>query len=261
MNSSTPTSASGTGVRGTRRERQHQATLEEILDVARGLLSAPGGLSLRAIAQEMGMTAPALYRYVGSYQELVTALALDIDRRTTETFLVPAAASQPADDPAARITAAAVAFRRWALEHKEEFDVVFTNTDATPVCADGALQHDSASGALFTELLLQVWQKYQFPIVSLDDLDPALVEVLRDPAMPGDHSEIPDEFRGLIWTFMRSWAALYGTVTLEVFGHLDPRIIASGALFREMFEDQARMLGMTEELPRLRALTAELLAR
>ena len=51
--------------------------------------------------------------------------------------------------------------------------------------------------------------------------------------------------------------ALYGTVTLEVFGHLDPRLIESGAVFRAMLEDQAANLGLTEEMSRLRPLIAE----
>ena len=43
----------------------------------------------------------------------------------------------------------------------------------------------------------------------------------------------------------------YGTVTLEVFGHCDPRIIGSGALFRAMLAQQAELLGIADELPRL----------
>ena len=34
----------------------------------------PDALTLRAIAREMGMTAPALYRYFGSHEDLVVAV-------------------------------------------------------------------------------------------------------------------------------------------------------------------------------------------
>lgn len=241
----------------SRRDRQRQSTRDEIVAVSRELLVEPSGISLRSIAQRMGITAPALYRYVASHQDLMNLLAIEIDRAATHDYLEPAVSSQAADDPAAQITCAAIAFRTWALAHKEEFGVVFANTDADPVCADGSLQADSASGALFTALLTAIWQKYQFALPSLEELEPALVEVLHDPVMPGDHDSLPDEYRGLIWIFMRSWAALYGTVTLEVFGHLDPRIIESGVLFQQMFEDQARLLGLADELPRLRRLIAE----
>ena len=72
----------------TRRDRLRAATIEEIIATARRLLvtSGPEAVSLRAIAREMGMTAPGLYRYFGSHEELVrhviagifTELAQDI---------------------------------------------------------------------------------------------------------------------------------------------------------------------------------------
>jgi Tetracyclin repressor-like, C-terminal domain len=182
------------------------------------------------------------------------AVAVGIDQAMTREWLEPACAAQPEDDPAARVAVAALAFRAWALSHREEFNIVFANTDIVAMCADDSLKSDLPSAGLFTELLGQIWMKYQFPVPSLDEMDPALVEVLRNPQMPMDTSVIPDELRGMIWVFIRSWAALYGTVTLEVFGHLDPRIIESGAMFRQMFVDQASLLGLTDELPRLREL-------
>ena len=57
-----------------------------------------------------------------------------------------------------------------------------------------------------------------------------------------------------------AWAGLYGTVTLEVFGHIDPRIVDKALLFRAMLEDQAIPLGLADELPRLRELMARMLA-
>ncbi len=245
----------------TRRDRQRLATLDEIVVAARDLLAESKDLSLRSVAQRMGLTAPALYRYVSSYDELLRLVAMGLDTRMTEELLVPARDSQPDDDPAAQITCAAVAFREWALTRKQEFGVVFANLDVVSICSDPALsrtlQAAAPSGILFTDLLTRIWQKYQFPIPAMDSLEPGLAEVLRDPVIPADTEAIPDEFRGLIWVFMRSWAALYGTVTLEVFGHLDPRIIESGVLFRQMFEDQATLLGMEAELPRLRLLAVE----
>ena len=93
----------------------------------------------------------------------------------------------------------------------------------------------------------------------LDDLDPDLVEILRDPVVPADLTGVPDELRPLIWLLERAWAGLYGTVTLEVFGHIDPRIVDKALLFRAMLEDQAVPLGLTDELPRLRELMTTLL--
>ena len=236
----------------TRRERQRQATLEEIVAVARDLLTDPSGLSLRAVAQRMGITAPALYRYVASYQDLVRLAAAHVDAETAK-LLVAARDSQPDDDPAAQILCVAFAFRRWALGHREEFGLVFTN----PATAHAEHPHDipdAQTGLVFTELLARLWEKYRFPVPGPDDLDPAVVEALADPVMPLEAGRIPDSARGVLWVFIRSWVACYGTVTMEVFGHCDPRIIESGALFREMLVSQSEMLGITAELPRLQPL-------
>ncbi|WP_067432477.1 TetR/AcrR family transcriptional regulator [Nocardioides jensenii] len=242
-----------------RRERQRQATLDEIVEASRAILAAGGELSLRAVAQRMGMTAPALYRYVASYQDLLRVVAIGIDAAMAREFLEPARDSQPEDDPAARITAAALAFRRWALASRNEFSVVFANMDVASLCLDPTLVETtlakvSASGVLFNDLLVEIWQKYDTPYPELADLDDDLVEILRDPIMPGAPVEIPDDLRGLLWVFTQSWAALYGTVTLEVFGHIDPRMISTGVLFRQMFRTQAGILGLADELPRLEPL-------
>ena len=65
-----------------RRERQRAATVEEIKEVARGLMRDQGTTEVRFtdIAKEMGMTAPALYRYYADRDELLTALITDAYR-------------------------------------------------------------------------------------------------------------------------------------------------------------------------------------
>ena len=99
------------------------------------------------------------------------------------------------------------------------------------------------------------------PYPALADLPPDVAAALEDPLLPIDLDLLPPDGRGLLWVFMSSWAALYGTVTLEVFGHLDPRIIESGAMFAAMVHDQMERLGMDAERERLEALLAAELAR
>lgn len=229
-------------------------TLQRIVDSARRLVTAHGEMSLRSVARELGMTAPALYRYAASHEELVRVVGLAIDA-DIGARLTAAADRQPADDPAARLVAATVEFRRWALENREEFGLVFTNVDVD--CVD---PHAPAScGMTFAGLMLEVWEKYRFPIPELDDLDPALAAILRSPDGPADLKGVPDDKLGLVWILQRAWAHLYGTVTLEVYRHIDPRIVDHGLLFRSMVEEQVAPLGLADELPRLRRLVDSLL--
>ena len=242
----------------SRRERQRQATIDEIVAAGRSLLAEPGALSLRAVAQRVGMTAPALYRYVDDYQGLVHLLTVDIEAETAK-LLEDARDSQPDDDPAAQIIKAAIAFRHWALTSRDEFALVFANP-GTSVDDPQKLMEEHATGFVFTELLVKLWQKYDFPLPRLEDLDPLVVETLDDPMVPAKVDDLPESARTLVWIFMQSWAQLYGTVTLEVFGHCDPRIIQSAAMFRSMLVNQAELLGISHEIERLMPLVDRWLA-
>ena len=244
----------------TRRERQREATYDEIVRAARELLAEASELSLRAVAAKMGMTAPALYRYVASYQELVDLVAFEIDKAATEAFTA-AAARMPADDPGAQLLAAAVAFRRWALTSPREFTLVFANPLADTSCARRELLTTATSGHFFNGLLMDVWLQRGFAHPTLDELDPAVAESLADPLIPIDLDRVPDDHRGLLWVFIRAWASLYGTVTLEVFGHLDPRVIESGAVFAAMVREWMPRLGLADEEDHYDALLVAELAR
>ncbi|MDP3894453.1 TetR/AcrR family transcriptional regulator [Nocardioides sp.] len=243
-----------------RRERQREATYDEIVSTSRALLNESGELSLRALAARMGMTAPALYRYVANYQELVDLVAFEIDKAATVEFRA-SAERHPDDDPAARLVAASVAFRRWALTHPREFTLVFANPIADSSCVRRELLTAATSGHYMNGLLLEIHERYDFPIPALEDLDPTLREVVVEPLIPIDVSLVPMEERGMLWLFMRAWASLYGVVTLEVFGHMDPRVIEGAAMFRDMITQWIPRLGMADEAERLVALLDAELAR
>lgn len=242
----------------TRRERQRQATYDEIVSVARGLLRKNEALSLRGIAGVMGLTAPALYRYVDSYQELLMLVCRAVFHDVVAALTV-ARLRHPDDDPAAQILASAVAFRRWAMDNPAEFGLVFANPQ-TAESTSLKLQPGSggaAFGEFFADIYGRLWDRYRFPIPADGELDPAVLETLQEQQGLGTLAcDFPGLPIGLSWIFIRAWARLYGTVTLEVFRHLDAAIIDSGALFRAMLEDNGRELGFGDDWPRLRELVA-----
>lgn len=86
----------------------------EIVAVARELLEDGGwdAVTMRAIAERMGIRAPSLYKHVAGKDELRTALVAGAFVETAEVFATAVEAA--ADSPLAAI---AVAYRRWALEH------------------------------------------------------------------------------------------------------------------------------------------------
>lgn len=244
----------------TRREKQREATYDEIVAVSAELLAEGADLSLRAVAGRMGMTAPALYRYVANYQQLVDLVAFELDKAATAQWAA-AAERFPEDDPAARLTVACVRFRNWALTKPREFALVFANPIAEADSHRRELLTVSTSGHYFTGLLWRVWEQRRFAYPTLDELDPVVRKAVLDPLIPAAVDHIPTEERGLLWIYMRSWSALYGVVTLESTGHCDPRVIESGQLFRATLLDWLPPLGLGDDRERLLAIMDEELAR
>ncbi len=243
----------------TRRERQREATFDEITRASRELLAEGAELSLRAVAGRMGMTAPALYRYVGSYQELVDLVAFEIDKAATETFAA-AADRLPEDDHAGRLVASATEFRMWALGNPREFGLVFANPIADAQCVRRETLTQAASGHLMTGQMRALWEHTHHPIPALDDLPTAVRESVLDPLIPAKVDDLAQEDRGLVWLFQQGWTTLYGVVALEVFGHMDPRIIESGEMFVHVVREFAPKLGLADDMDRLEEIIRERMA-
>jgi len=272
----TATAPTRTASAPTRRERQRAATYDEIVTVARRLLGGPEPLSLRAIAAEMGLTAPALYRYVDSYHELLMLVARSIFDDVIAA-MTTARDRYGDEDPAAQTIASSVAFRAWALAHPEEFGLIFANaaftepaepladaseTSTTPGQVDLSAEGGEGFGQFFSVIFERLWERYTFQVPADSELEPALLELLREQRATGTlPCDFPGRPLGLSWVFIRCWARLYGTVTLEVFKHMDHGVITSGTLFRSMLDDSGHDLGFGDDMPRLRTLTRQEMTR
>jgi AcrR family transcriptional regulator len=244
----------------TRRERQREATYDEITRASRELLAEGAELSLRAVASRMGMTAPALYRYVGSYQELVDIVAFEIDKAATATFAA-AADLLPEDDVAGRLVASTTEFRMWALANPREFTLAFANPIADAACLRRELLTMATSGHLMTGQMRALWEHNHHPIPPLDSLPPAVRAAVLEPLIPAKVDDLAVEDRGLVWLYMQGWTALYGVVALEVFGHMDPRIIESGDMFVHVVSEFAPKIGLADDVDRLEELIRARIAR
>ena len=242
----------------SRRDRQRAATVEEIIQTARRLLveSGPEAMSLRAIAREMGMTAPGLYRYFDSLEELhrhvcgsiFTELAQDI-HRAIQAAGAPAATP---DEMTAKLTlkliAACQEFRRWALNHRGEFALLFGVP--LPGLDDG--WYDVADecalefAGTFLTLFIELWATAPFPVYDAGDIDPGLREQLaRYREALG--TDLP---LGAVLTFLRGWTVLYGAVAMEVFGHTKFALDDATPMFEYTLGDLATLVGLRYPLDR-----------
>lgn len=252
-----------------RRDRLRAATMEEITATARRLLieQGPKAASLRAIAREMGMTAPGLYRYYNSREELLRHVVADMFRELSNDIRQAIAAAVPAPGSASAATtdgeraqrrahgalkliAACREFRCWALRHKEEYALLFgvplpglDDDGRFDIAQECALEF---AGTFYT-LFLQLWNAFRFPVPSDDEIDPELrTQLTRFRDKLGLSADLPT---GADLIFLRCWTLLYGAVSMEVFGHLGFALTDPAPMFELTLADLARLVGLEYPLP------------
>ena len=81
-------------------------------------------LSLRAIARELKITAPAIYNYFPDRDALVTALIIDAYKSFGDSQL-EARDAVPASKVVARMKAIGVAYRTWAHKYPQRYQLIF----------------------------------------------------------------------------------------------------------------------------------------
>lgn len=230
----------------TRRDRLRAATTEEIKQTARRLLvtRGPEAVSLRAIARDMGMTAPGLYRYFDSREVLIRGVVADIFHQLTTdvTRAIQDAGREHDGDLTKKMVASCREFRQWARLHRGEFALIFGSPlpgltdDPRDVADECGRQFAAVYFALFQEL----WTRNPFPVPAPEEIDPGLRGQLeRFGAIIG--SDLP---LGAILRFLRCWTKMYGAVSMEVFGHIGFALEDPAPMFDLTLAELAADLGL-----------------
>ncbi|GAB1642489.1 TetR/AcrR family transcriptional regulator [Krasilnikovia sp. MM14-A1259] len=204
-----------------RRERLRAETVAEIKETARRHLVAGGAasISLRAIARDMGLTAPAIYRYFANLDALILDIVTDLFEEL-RTAVEQTAVAHAEADPVARLGHMARGFRRWSLAHPAEFTLMFGSPVPGITQIGEACSPVNDAGARFGEIFFTVLAEIWGPRPAHEP-PPGLPEpALRDLFQPylelfGDRFPLP-----LVYQFMAAWTRLYGIVAMEVFGQL-----------------------------------------
>ncbi|SNR27632.1 transcriptional regulator, TetR family [Haloechinothrix alba] len=229
----------------------------EIRQTARALLSGYGadGVTLRAIARELGITAPALYRYYRSHSDLLEHLRRDIctELAAELTAHIAAAGEENGLD---QFFAALRGFRAWSLKHPQEFALVFASRRAD--VAGSATPLDEATEPFGRVFITSVWQVLSVHDVTVppDERVPralrpdvaafraALLELLASTT-----EERFDDTKltmGIAYLMVQYWTRIFGHVTLEVFGNVPMPTADPDAWFDAMLTDIAQELGLAD---------------
>ena len=242
----------------TTRERARAELTREIKEEARRQLAATGadGLSLRAVARELGMVSSALYRYYPSRDDLLTALIIDAYNALGDAAeRAIAGPASPAGTVAARErwVAACHAIRDWARSNPHEYALIYGSPvpgyrapEATigpaarvPLAFAGVIGDALAAGDLAPP-------PEALPVTGpLAEQAAALSAALSDPAgpakSPGALAMVPPD---ALVRAMIAWTQLYGMISFELFGQFVGSFEPADALFAHAAAQSAAFVGL-----------------
>src|SRR3954451_21322007 len=111
-------------VRGDRRARRRQETIDEILAIAEDVMSEDGvnGLSLSEVARRLGVKPPSIYKYFDSLMAIYDAL---FERGQRTNLEVMRAAMERAEPGLDALAAGLEANCRWCLAHPATAQLLF----------------------------------------------------------------------------------------------------------------------------------------
>jgi AcrR family transcriptional regulator len=228
----------------TARERVRAELIREITEIARRQLATEGaaGLSLRAVAREMGMVSSAIYRYFPSRDDLLTTLIID-GYNAVGAAVEKAEAACPAGEHAGRWLAACRAVRDWALSHPHEYALVYGSPVPGYQAPERTIGPASRAAAVFGKIIGDAYRAGSTadppgPLVPVPASFTPDAARLRDAILEG----VPDHIAAAA---LIAWSGLFGLVSFELFGQFE-NVVTDRAAF---FDHAAACLGRLAGLP------------
>jgi AcrR family transcriptional regulator len=174
-------------------------------------------LSLRAIARELKITAPAIYNYFPDRDALVTALIIDAYQSFGDSQL-EARDTLPVSDVRGRMTAIGIAYRTWAHTYPQRYQLIF----GTPIPGyEAPLMEVLPFGARSLSALVSVIEQLRVA---------GRLNVSSFPEVKEEYKagfDVWKKYGGDVHILSLSvamviWARVHGIVSLEIAGNLPP---------------------------------------
>jgi AcrR family transcriptional regulator len=208
--------------RPTLRERYRLQVRDEVKAIALRQLaeSGPAGISLNAIARELGVSGPALYRYITNRNELLTELVIDAHDDLADAIRVAVAKAAQGARP--RFQALARAFRGWALSQPDRYRLLY----AEPVPGyDAHVERIIAAGQASMNILVDILRSARdLPVPTLSRQ--LRSELARWASRRGIAIDAPTALHAVL-----VWSRLHGFVSLEIGGNFAGMGIDGASLF------------------------------
>jgi AcrR family transcriptional regulator len=189
-------------------------------------------LSLRAIARELGITAPAIYNYFADRDALVTALIADAftslgDSQSAILKRLPPGAH------ATRLTTLGIAYREWAIAYPQRYQLIF----GTPIPgyeADEEITLPAAAWAL-SALIETLQAAFLAGSLRVDRSAPMQFELTSMLSAWSEFAGGPDV--EVLYAALIIWSRVHGLVMMEIGGQMPSFISDPGVLYRREIEN------------------------
>jgi AcrR family transcriptional regulator len=188
-------------------------------------------LSLRAIARELGITAPAIYNYFPRRDDLVTALIVDAFTSLGESQK-NSMRNLPEDDLTARLSTLGLAYRDWAITYPQRYQLIF----GTPIPgyeAPADVTTPAAAGSLIPliETLQAIFVAGRLRVDRSAEMTSELQSMLEtwSQVTGGYDPEV-------LYTALVFWSRVHGLVTLEIGNQFPAFITDPGEIYRREIE-------------------------
>ena len=224
------------------RARVREELTREIKETARRQLAEHGfaGLSLRAVARELGMVSSAMYRYFPSRDDLLTALIID----AYDSMSGAVAAAESAvrrRNLLGRWLAVAGATRAWALAQPQEYALIFGGPVPGYHPPSGTTDPAARVSLLVIQLVNEAVMAGRGPVADGRPIPRAV----RADLKPLRSSVAPALTEAQLAYTVMAWTELIGSISFELFGHLSNFIHDSQGYFDYQMQGVGQRLGLT----------------
>lgn len=214
------------------RAQARAETTAAILESARHQIARHGGvgLSMRAVAREVGLVSSAVYRYYPTREALLTAMIIE-----SYGHLADHLAKVPGHSSAQRWCALAQTFRDWARSSPHEFQLIY----GTPVPGYVAPPETIPAATAVAQPFLrcggtEAVEFFDTPLLQRQ-LSPIAASLDIEPRSAG--------------AVLAELAALVGFIGLELSGHFVGTADPADHLYDAVLRRQCRTLGLTPISP------------
>lgn len=234
---------------------ERKAQYDEIKRTARDLMKQQGtsGLSIRAIARELDMTAPALYYYFDNMDALITALIVDGFNGIADAMEISRDAHADAH-PVEQLMQIVIAYRDWAITNRSDFQLLYGNPIpkyhapreiTVPAVIRGFVVIINAIQAVLDTGEVNI-PNYMLTLPTVVEQTYFALVTNTNETTQGQRDSMAEVSIEAMILGIQGWGQMHGLIMLELFEHLQPVVGDTESYYRHQMQTMFRTMGVLQ---------------